>query len=352
MESLPLSLLMTSRSPVTVMLHPIGFPWRGSRLAPMAPHSPRYDSQLQAFLANNPEIKRTSLAPEGIPPLREEFVSLGLDDLMNNRSLDATETVVLARDGHPLPMTTIRAKGSHAPRAALFHIHSGGMIAGDRLIGMDLMAEWTEKHNLVCASVDYRLAPENPDPTPLNDCYDALLDFADSLDDQTPLIVVGMSAGGGLSAGVALMARDLNGPSLAGALLMCPMLDYRNDSASSQQFQNLGLWDRGSNDTGWNAYLGDTRFSGTVSPYASPFHAEDLSGLPPTFLDVGTLEVFRSEIAGYAEKLAQADVPVEFHLWMGAFHGFDLTYPVAQVSQEAMEAREKWLLRLLREVEQ
>lgn len=337
---------------MTIMLHPIGLSRRGSRLVPMAPHSPRYDSELQAFLDNNPDIKRTSLTPDGIAPLREEFVSLGLECLMNNRALDATETVVLTRDGHALPMTTIRAKGSEAPRAALFHIHSGGMMVGDRFIGMDLMADWVERHNLVCASVEYRLAPENPDPTPLNDCYDALVKFADSLDAQTPLIIAGMSAGGGLSAGLSLMSRDLKGPQLAGTLLMCPMLDYRNDSASSQQFQNLGLWDQGSNDTGWNAYLGDTRFSGTVSPYASPFHAEDLSGLPPTFLDVGTLEVFRSEIAGFAEKLAQADVPVEFHMWMGAFHGFDLTYPDAQVSREAMKAREQWLLRLLREVEQ
>jgi acetyl esterase/lipase len=303
----------------------------------MAPHSPRYDSELQAFLDTNPDIKRTSLTPDGIAPLREEFVSLGLEGLMGNRSLDATETVVLARDGHPLRMTTIRAKDSEAPRAALFHIHSGGMMVGDRFIGMDLMADWVQRHNLVCASVEYRLAPENPDPTPLNDCYDALVDFADSLDAQIPLIVAGMSAGGGLSAGLSLMSRDLNGPKLAGTLLMCPMLDYRN---------------KGSNDTGWNAYLGDTRFSGTVSPYASPFHAEDLSGLPPTFLDVGALEVFRSEIAGFAEKLAQADVPVEFHMWMGAFHGFDLTYPEAQVSQEAMKARERWLLRLVREVVQ
>ncbi len=158
-----------------------------------------------------------------------------------------------------------------------------------------------------------------------------------------------MSAGGGLSAGLSMMARDLDGPQLGGALLMCPMLDYRNDSASSYQFQNLGLWDKGSNDTGWNAYLGDARASGTVSPYASAFHAHNLSDLPPTFLDVGTLEVFRSEIVAFAEKLAQADVPVELHMWQGAFHGFDLTYPEAQVSKEAIQARENWLLRLLRE---
>jgi len=321
----------------------------GSRLWPMSDSSPRYDPELQAFLENNPDIDRSSLAPEDIAPLRQQFVSLGLEELSEGRNLEATESIVRARDGHDIAMTTIRPTGSSSPSAAIFHIHSGGMIAGDRFIGMDLMADWTERHNLVCASPEYRLAPENPDPTPLHDCYDALLDFAQSLDPDTPLIIAGRSAGGGLSAGLSLMSRDLDGPQLAGTLLMCPMLDYRNESASSHQFQNLGLWDRGSNDTGWNAYLGDSRASGTVSPYASPFHAHNLSDLPPTFLDVGTLEVFRSEIVAFAEKLAQADVPVELHMWQGAFHGFDLTYPEAQVSREAMQARENWLLRLLRE---
>lgn len=315
----------------------------------MSDSSPRYDPELQAFLEANPDIDRSSLAPEGIAPLRQQFVSLGLEGLIEGRNLEATESLVRARDGHDIAMTTIRPTESSSPSAAIFHVHSGGMIAGDRFIGMDLMADWAEKHNLVCASPEYRLAPENPDPAPLNDCYDALLDFAESLDPDTPLIIAGMSAGGGLSAGLSLMSRDLNGPQLAGALLMCPMLDYRNDSASSHQFQNLGLWDKGSNDTGWNAYLGDSRASGKVSPYASPFHAHNLSDLPPTFLDVGTLEVFRSEIVAFAEKLAQADVPVELHMWQGAFHGFDLTHPEAQVSKEAMQAREEWLLRLLRE---
>ena len=320
----------------------------GSRLSCMTAAFPRYDRELQEFLDNHPEVERRSLLPEGIGALREAFVSGGSAGLLAGRGIDLREWSAVARDGHDLAMTTIHKTSSTTPRAALFHIHSGGMIAGDRYIGMDLMADWVEKHDLVCATVEYRLAPEHPFPTSLEDCFDALLAFQETLNEDIPLVIVGMSAGGGLSAGVAQMAKDTGGPALAGQLLMCPMLDYRNDSASSDQFQDLGLWDKRSNDTGWDAYLGERRSSGGSLLYASPLHHPDLTKLPPTFLDVGTLEVFRSEIVSYAEKLAAADVPVEFHLWMGAFHGFDLTYPDARVSREAIQAREQWLLRLLK----
>ena len=325
------------------------FSLRGSTLSCMTLPAPRYDLELQRFLDNQPEIERRSLSPEGIGALREAFVSSGGAGLLRGRNIELSEWSTPARDGHDLAMTTIRRRSAEAPRAALFHIHSGGMIAGDRYIGMDLMADWVQRHNLVCATVEYRLAPEHRFPTPLEDCFDALVAFHKTLSEDIPLIVVGMSAGGGLSAGLTEMVKDTEGPELAGQLLMCPMLDYRNDSASSEQFQDLGLWDKRSNDTGWNAYLGEQRGSSGVPLYASPSHHPDLSGLPPTFLDVGTLEVFRSEIVAYAEKLAQADVPVELHMWMGAFHGFDLTHPEAQLSREAMDAREKWLLRLLKE---
>lgn len=309
---------------------------------------PRYDAELQKFLNDHPEIDRTSLTSEKIPPLREAFVSLGVEGLTAGRNIEVTEWHATARDGHKLEMTTIQKKGSTSPKAALFHIHSGGMIAGDRFIGMDMIADWVEEYDLIATTVEYRLAPQFPDPIPSSDCYDALVEFARQIDASIPLVIIGMSAGGGLSAGVSLMARDLGRPKLAGSLLMCPMLDSTNSSTSSHQFQNLGLWDRKSNDTGWDAYLGDKRNTDAVTPYASPSRAKDLSGLPPTFLDTGTLEVFRSEIVEYAERLAASDVPVELHMWSGAFHGFDLSYPDAAVSKLALNARKMWLERLLK----
>jgi len=313
----------------------------------MATRTPHYDKELQKFLDDNPEIGRTSLGPKDIGPLREAFVSEGGDSLIAGRELDLEEWTVVARDGSTIPVSTIRKKKSTRPKAALFHIHSGGMVAGDRFIGMQMVADWVVSHDLVCTTVDYRLSPENQFPVPLHDCYDALTAFAGNLNEETPLVLVGMSAGGGLAAGLAQMALDTAGPNIAGQLLMCPMLDYRNSSVSSNQFQNLGLWDKGSNDTGWNAYLGDKRKSNSPPAYGSPSHRRDLRGLPSTFLDSGALEVFRSEIISYGESLAAADVPVELHIWPGAFHGFDLAHPTAQISQEAIQSRERWLLRLI-----
>lgn len=310
--------------------------------------APRYEAQLQQYLDDHPEVDRTSLTPEKIAPLREAFVSLGVEGLVANRNIAATDWKVKARDGHELEMTTITKKGSTSYKGALFHIHSGGMIAGDRFIGMEMVADWVEEFDLIATTVEYRLSPQFQDPYPIQDCFDALKEFAATLDPNVPLIVVGMSAGGGLSAGVAHMAKDLGGPKLSGQLLMCPMLDESNSSASSKQFSSLGLWDRESNDVGWNALLGDRRHTDKVTHYASPAKAKDLSGLPPTFLDTGVLEVFRSEIVEYAERLAVAEVPVELHMWSGAFHGFDLSYPDAEVSKLALNARKMWLGRLLK----
>ena len=310
--------------------------------------APRYEAQLQQYLDEHPEVDRTSLTPEKIAPLREAFMSLGVESLVKNRNIEATDWKVKARDGHELEMTTITKKGSTAYKGALFHIHSGGMIAGDRFIGMEMVADWVEEFDLIATTVEYRLSPRFQDPYPIHDCFDALKEFAAKLDPDVPLIVVGMSAGGGLSAGVAHMAKDLGGPKLAGALLMCPMLDESNSSASSKQFNSLGLWDRESNDVGWNALLGERRHTNKVTHYASPARAKDLSRLPPTFLDTGVLEVFRSEIVEYAERLAISDVPVELHMWSGAFHGFDLSYPDAEVSKLALNARKMWLGRLLK----
>ena len=214
------------------------------------------------MLDSSPEIARVPLSAEGIPALREKFVSSGAESLWEGRNVVLSESFALARDEAHLLTTTVSKEGVSRPRAALFHIHSGGMVAGDRLVGMELMADWVDAFDLVCTSVEYRLAPEHPDPTPVNDCYDGLVSFSQDILERhghIPLIVVGMSAGGGLAAGITLMARDEGGPAIAGQLLMCPMLDESNDTASSHQFSELGLWDRESNDTGWNALLGGRR---------------------------------------------------------------------------------------------
>jgi acetyl esterase/lipase len=146
---------------------------------------------------------------------------------------------------------------------------------------------------------------------------------------------------------VALMARDLGGPALIGQLLMCPMLDDRNDTPSCWQMAGLGVWDRVSNDTGWDALLGDRRHGPDASPYAAPARATDLSGLPPAFIDVGSAETFRDEDVAYATGIWLAGGAAELHVWPGGFHGFDVMAPKAAISQDCKAARLRWLRRVL-----
>ena len=160
-------------------------------------------------------------------------------------------------------------------------------------------------------------------------------------------MLVGGSAGGGLAAAVALLARDRGGPALAGQLLMCPMLDDRNDTPSARQMADLPMWNRKANEVGWTALLGSARGGPDVSPYAAPARAEDLSGLPPTFIDVGSTDTFRDEDVDYAERIWLAGGVAELHVWPGGFHGFGGIAPNAGIPKAAVAARVDWLRRLL-----
>lgn len=145
-----------------------------------------------------------------------------------------------------------------------------------------------------------------------------------------------------------MLARDRDGPAILAQLLLSPMLDDRNDSPSARQMRGVGIWDSSSNETGWNALLGDgVRGGPDVSPYAAPSRAADLSGLPPTFVDVGSAETFRDEDVAYASRMWQAGGPVELHVWPGGFHRFDVVVPQAVLSRDAIAARTAWLGRQL-----
>lgn len=292
----------------------------------------------------------STLTPEMIPVMREQSVAPAIDELIAGRPISHVEMTVPGHDGGWLLVSIFR-RSDHLPGSpGILHLHGGGMVGGTRFLGADLFLEWVERFDAVVASVEYRLAPEHPDPIPVEDCYSTLtwmVDQAPALGfDPARLIVAGMSAGGGLSAGVALMARDRNGPALAGQLLMCPMLDERNDSPSARQFEDGTLWDRVSNSTGWSALLPDSRGTDAVSPYASPSRAADLSGLPRTFIDVGSAEVFRDEDVEYASRIWAAGGHAELHVWPGGFHGFQSVVPTAAVSRAAIAAQIDWLGRI------
>jgi len=232
----------------------------------------------------------------------------------------------------------------------IYNVHGGGMIFGTPLSAIGRVAGWIEQHDAVVVSVEYRLAPEFPDPYPVEDTYAGLAWTAENAAelgiDPSHLIMVGGSAGGGLAVGAALLARDRTGPVLAGQLLISPMLDDRDETLSTRQIDGVGVWDRPSNVVGWTALLGERKGTDDVSIYAAPGRATDLSGLPPTYIDCGTAEVFRDEDIAFAERIWAAGGDAELHVWAGGFHGFD-TVPHPRVSQAARAARDTWVNRIL-----
>lgn len=256
-------------------------------------------------------------------------------------------------DGAPdVSLLICTPNGAPTPTPAIYHVHGGGMIVGDNRFGVVEMLALAAPLGMAVVSVEYRLAPETPHPGPVEDCYAGLAWVAAHAEelgiDPEQIVVGGASAGGGLAAAVALLARDRNGPAVLAQLLMCPMLDDRNDSPSARQMRGLGIWDASSNETGWDALLGEgVRGGPDVSPYAAPARATDLAGLPPAYIDVGTAETFRDEDVAYASRIWQAGGEAELHVWPGGFHGFDVVAPDAAISQGAVAARAGWLRRQL-----
>lgn len=233
----------------------------------------------------------------------------------------------------------------------VFFIHGGGMIAGDRFGVPDQLLDWVERHGIVAASVEYRLAPENPDPAPVADCDAGFAWFLEHHDqigiDPGRVLLWGASAGGGLAAGVALMSRDSGRRLPTGQLLDSPMLDDRNERSSTHQFANAPVWPRASNETAWSALLGMRRGTENVSPYSAPGRATDLRGLPSTYISVGGSEIFRDECTAYAASLSSSGTDVEMHVWSGGFHNFERYAPQSKLTRVARVTRERWVAQKL-----
>jgi len=313
---------------------------------------PPFDPELEAVLTLVSE-QLPALTLETIPQFRampNNPIAL-TDDVLAEAGLTRRDVTIKGYEGADMLVSVI-ARADHAsPGPGIYHIHGGGMITGDRLLGPLLMLPWIVDHDAVLVTAEYRLAPEFPDPYPVEDCYAGLVWTAEHAEelgiDRDRIIIAGASAGGGLSAGTALLARDRKGPRLIGQMLICPMLDDRDASISTLQYDEAGTWIREHNRVGWDALLGERRGGADVSIYAAPARATDLSGLPPTFIDCGSAEVFRDEDVAYATALWHAGVQVELHVWAGGFHGFDMLVPHSAVAQASVAARDNWAARML-----
>lgn len=228
-------------------------------------------------------------------------------------------------DDPAVPIRIYRPTDAPAgPLPCLFEIHGGGFITGS----IDMMDGWCQAvaadAKALVVSVEYRLAPEHPFPAGIEDCYAALCWTAENADglgiDAARLAIAGQSAGGGLAAGTALMARDRGGPALCFQLLEIPELDDRLETPSMRAYTDTPLWNRPNAVWSWKHYLG-TDHTGEVSEYAAPARARDLSNLPPTYVSTMEFDPLRDEGILYALALMQAGVPVELHAYPGTFHG-------------------------------
>lgn len=230
----------------------------------------------------------------------------------------------------PLKLRIYRPRDAQGSLGCIYHIHGGGFVGGNvgevEFLHRPLAAEL----NCVIVSVEYRLAPETIFPGNIEDCHAGLAwTFANAGElgiDPSRIGLMGESAGGGLAAALALMARDRGDVPLAFQHLIYPMLDDRTCVREPHRFAGEFIWHLANNRFGWRSLLGQEPGAPEISPYAAPARASDLSGLPPAFIATGALDLFVDEDMDYARRLIGAGVPTELHVWPGAFHGFDLLF--------------------------
>ena len=238
----------------------------------------------------------------------------------------------------PIKVLVINREGKEHLRPAVLFLHGGGFIGGSVWRQLFRMQDAAKAHDCVVVSVDYRVAPETPFPGPRDDCYAALQWLHDNAErlgvDSARIVLLGESAGGGLAAQVALMARDRGGLPILAQVLVYPMLDDRS-GIDGVVPAHIGthVWTRASNLFGWKCYLGAEPGGPAIPPAAAPAREANLAGLPPTWVGVGGLDLFVCENIAFAERLMTAGVATELLVVPGAYHGFNRQVPKAAVSR-------------------
>ena len=263
------------------------------------------------------------LSADVLPAMRaargEMFAAIELSD-----AVERTDHVVI--DDPRVVVRVHRPRGIDGPLPCVYSIHGGGYVLGSYDMDDAKFDRQCVHFPCVGVSVEYRLAPEAAYPGPLDDCYAGLrwtYEHAAELGIARDRIgISGVSAGGGLAAGLALLARDRGEVPVAFQLLECPMIDDRQVTSSSR-LDGLPIWSREANEFGWRSYLGDL-YGGDVPGYAAASRATNLAGLPPALVIVGGADGFRDEDIEYALRLNQAGVPTELHVLPGAPHGVQM----------------------------
>lgn len=310
------------------------------------------DPEIGVALAASPigSIDFGAFTFETVPQIREAMANMPVVELPATTTM-SREVVVPGVDGPDPTMRVYSPPDEGTGRPCIYWIHGGGYLFGSGLSVDARINRWVEELDCVAVSIEYRLAPEHPYPAPLDDCYAGLLWTARHADelgiDPARIAIVGASAGGGLAAALAIRARDRGEVTPCFQLLIYPMIDDRNTSPSSH-IEGALVWSRAANDLGWSAYLGSRFGTDDVPGEAAAARVDDVAGLPPAWIGVGSLDVFRDEDVAYASRLLAAGITTELHIYPGAPHGFEMMAPNARVAQACQRDITEALRRALR----
>ena len=294
------------------------------------------DPEIAAALSVSPlgSIDFGTFTPESLPAMRAAMADMPAVELPPTTTV-SREVVVPGATGHDPSIRIYSPPTAGTGRPCVYWIHGGGYMFGSGLTIDARLNRWVEEFDCVAVSIEYRLAPEAPYPAPLDDCYAGLLWTANHADelgiDRDRIVVSGASAGGGLAAGLALLARDRGEVNLAFQLLIYPMIDDRNVTPSTR-IEGLPVWSRTANELGWRCYLGELSGSDDIPAYAAATRTESVAGLPPAWIGVGSLDPFRDEDIEYASRMLAAGITAELHVYPGAPHGFEMIVPTSAVS--------------------
>lgn len=252
--------------------------------------------------------------------------------------LDCEERFIPSTNGGPdIRIRIFKPKNSEVKLPRMLYLHGGGYMLGVPEIAIDSIRELIETRPCVVVAPDYRKSIREPYPAGFNDCYDTLLWMRDNASSlgiiNDNFIVAGHSAGGGLTAAVTLKARDIRDANIAFQMPIYPMIDHRQNTLSAKSMDSVPGWNGKTNRVGWKFYL--SRVEESVPPYASPSLNDDYKNFPPTITFVGELEPFRDETIAYVEDLKAENVPVQFELFKGAFHAFEIVAKDTEIGKKA-----------------